>query len=197
MSKLLLAVDYNYTDRLTWRGHLALNNIKSKFQDLQLLERVRTCLFKQFFQAPALRFSGVIIHQLLLRKIKFSSRNEIHFEVVARPMKFGIGEYALITGLNFGPYPEEKVPHNTKLVSTHLSNNNIVKSHELEAIFTAFKDKEAARKLGLVHFVDGVLYSHDPNSKVDIYLFSLVEHKEDFFQVPFWYEVFSEDTSWS
>ena len=96
-------------------------------------------------------------------------------------MKFGIGEYALIIRLNFGPYPEEKVPHNTRLVSTHLNNNNIVRSHELEAAFTACKDKENAWKLDLVNFVNGVLYSHDPNSKVDIYLFSLVEREEDFF----------------
>ena len=70
---------------------------------------------------------------------------------------------------------------NTRLVSTHLNNNNIARSYELEATFTAFKDKEDLWKLGLVHFVDGVLYSHDPNSQVDMYLFSLVEREEDFF----------------
>ena len=34
-------------------------------------------------------------------------------------------------------------------------------------------------------FVDGVLYSHEPNSKVDMDLFSLVEREEDFFKYPF------------
>ena len=97
MSKLLFAIDEHYIGRITWRGQLALNNIKSKFEDLQLLERIRACAFKQFFEAPALRFSGVIIDQLLLKKIKFGSRNEIYFEVSGRPMKFGISEYILIT----------------------------------------------------------------------------------------------------
>ena len=82
MLNFLLVDDDHYTSRVTWRGHLALNNIKSKFQDPQFLERARTCPFKQLFEAPALRFSGVIIHQLLLRKIKSGSRNEIHFELV-------------------------------------------------------------------------------------------------------------------
>ena len=68
-------------------------------------------------------------------------------------MKFGIGDYALIMGLKFGSYPEE-VPHNIRRVSTHLNNNIIVKSHELEAAFTACKDKEDAWKLGLVYFID-------------------------------------------
>ena len=81
MSKLIISVDDHYTGRVTWRGHLALNNIKSKLQDQQLLERVRACPFKQFFEAPTLRFFRVIIHQLLLRKMKSDSRNEIHFEV--------------------------------------------------------------------------------------------------------------------
>ena len=48
-----------------------------------------------------------------------------------------------------------------------------------------------------MHFVDGVLYSHEPNSKADMYLFSLVEREEDFFQVLFWYGVLLADTSWS
>ena len=104
-------------------------------------------------------------------------------------MKFEIGEYALITGLNFGSYPEE-VPHNTRLVFTHLNSNSVVKSHELEATFTACTDNEDAWKLGLVYFIDGVLYSHKPNSKVDMYLFSLVESKKDFFKCPFGAEFF-------
>ena len=104
-------------------------------------------------------------------------------------MKFRISEYALITWLNFGSYPEE-VPHKTRLVSTHLNNNSIVKSHELKVAFTACSDKEDALKLGLVYFIDGVLYLHEPNSKVDMYLFSLVEHEEDFFKYPFGRESF-------
>ena len=94
----------------------------------------------------------------------------------------------MITELNFGSYPKE-VPHSTRLVSTHLNNNSIAKSYELEATFTGCTDKEDAWKLGLVYFIDGVLYSHEPNSKVDMYLFSLVE-REDFFKCPFGRESF-------
>ena len=76
---------------------------------------------------------------------------------------------------------KEKMPHTTRLVSIHLNNSSIVRSYELEAAFTTCKDKEGAWKLSLVHFVDDVLYSHDPNSKVDMFLFSLVEREEEFF----------------
>ena len=36
-----------------------------------------------------------------------------------------------------------------------------------------------------MHFIDGVLYSHDANAKLEMYIFSLVEHEEDFFKYPF------------
>ena len=99
MSKLIVPVEDHYTGRVIWRGHLALANVESKFQELQLLERARACPFKQFFEAPPIKFSGVLIHQLLLRKIKSGSGNEIHVAVSGgKPLKFGISEYALIIG---------------------------------------------------------------------------------------------------
>ena len=142
MSKLIVPVEDHYTGKVTWRGQLALNNIKSKFEALQLLERARECLFKQFFEAPSLKFLGVIIHQLLLRKIKFAKCNKIHVKVGEKAVKFDLGEYALTTWLNCGPYPDDKVPANIRLVFKYLNNSSSVRSHELEAAFTGCLDKE-------------------------------------------------------
>ena len=161
-----------------------MNTIREKFEELKILDKARAFLFKHFFEAPSLRFSGVIIYQLMLRKIKPGNKNKIHFEIGGRSVKFRIGEFALITGLNFGSYPE-KVPHSTRLVSTYLNDSNIVKSHELEVAFSACNDKDDAWKLDLVYFLDCVLYSHEPNLKVEMHLFSLVEREEDFFKYPF------------
>ena len=104
-------------------------------------------------------------------------------------MKFGLSEYLLITRLNCGRYLEEKVFDNIRLISTYLNNSNIVRFHELEDAFAACNDKEDPWKLDLVYFVDGILYSHDGNYNVDIYLFSLVE-PEDFFKYLFGTESF-------
>ena len=82
-----------------------------------------------------------------------------------KPLKFGISEYALITRLNCGPYLKEKVPKNIRLVDKYLNNSSNVRSQELELAFAGCSDKEDAWKLGLVHFVDGVLYSYDANAK--------------------------------
>ena len=82
------------------------------------------------------------------------------------------------------------MPNNPRLVDKYLNSNSIVRSHKLESAFLGCNDKEDAWKLGLVHFVDGVLYSQDANAKVDMYLFSLVEREEDFFNYPFGTESF-------
>ena len=87
MSKLLLPIDKHYIGRITWRGQSTLNTIREKFDELKILDKVRAYPFKYFFQAPSLRFSGVIMHQLLLRKIKSESKNEIHFEISGRSIK--------------------------------------------------------------------------------------------------------------
>ena len=62
MSRMIVTVDDHYTDRVTWRGQVAMKTIKDKFEDLKLLERAKECPFKQFFQAQPLQFSCVLIH---------------------------------------------------------------------------------------------------------------------------------------
>ena len=124
-----------------------------------------------------------------MKKIKLVSKNKIYFEIGGKFVKFGISEFALIIGLNFGPYPGKEVPHSTMLVSTYLNDDNIVTSYELEVALVACSDKDDARKLGLVYFVDGILYSHESNLKVKMSLFSLIE-SEDFFKYLFGRESF-------
>ena len=82
MSKLLLAVDEHYIGRVTWRGQLTFNTIRVKFEELQLLKKGRACPFKQFFKAPLLRFSGIIIHQLLSGRLKVAAKMRFILKLV-------------------------------------------------------------------------------------------------------------------
>ena len=100
-------------------------------------------------------------------------------------MRFCIGEFALITGLNFGPYPKNESPHSTRLVSTYLNDTSIVNTYALQATSAICTNKEDSWKLGLVCFIDSVLYSHEFNFKMDMLLFSLVESGEDLFNFCF------------
>lgn len=77
-----------------------------------------------------------------MRKIKSISKNELYFKIGRRFLKFGISEFAMITGLNFNAYPYKKGPHATRLVSTYLNNNSIVNSYELEAAFLSYASED-------------------------------------------------------
>ena len=59
-----------------------------------------------------------------------------------KSLKFGIGEYALITRLNCGPHLEENVPKNTRLVDKYLNNSSSVRSQELEWLLLVALTKE-------------------------------------------------------
>ena len=158
-----------------------MQNIKDKFNALELLPRAKESPFKQLFLAYSVQFSGTMIHQLLMRMIKSKSLNEIHIHVSGKNLRFGIGEFALITRLNVGEDPREDVPNSTRLMKTYLNNNASVRSQELDDAFIGCIDEEDAWKLGLCYFVDGVLYANESQTKVDMYLFSLVENEEAFF----------------
>ena len=148
MSKFIVLVEDHYIEKVTWRGQVAMKVIKDKFEELDLLEMAKGFPFKQFFEASTMRFSRVIIHQLLLRRIKASSKNELQFEIGGNKMRFGIGEFALIMRLNFGIYPKEDVTHSTRFISTYHNNNSLVKSHETEAVFCACSIKRIHGNLG-------------------------------------------------
>ena len=77
MSSLILAIEDHYLGRVSQRATTVMANIKAKFNALGLSQRVTICPFKQFFIAPDLKFSGQIIHQLLLRKVRSSNNNEM------------------------------------------------------------------------------------------------------------------------
>ena len=115
---LIIPVDNHYIGRVTWRGQATMKMIKDKFEELKLLDRAKKFLFKNFFETTSLQFSCIIIHQIFRRIIKPVGKNELQFEVGGKYLKFGIGEFALITGLNFGAYLDKEVPHSTRLVCT-------------------------------------------------------------------------------
>ena len=158
-----------------------MKKIKDKLKVLKLLDNAKWCLFKQLFDASSLQFSSIIIHQLLLRKIKSKSQNELQFQIVEKYLRFWSGEFPLITGLNISKPLDNDMPHSIRPVKTYLNDNILVRSQELEDAFGGFTNKKDAWKSRLVYFVDGMLYPHESCSKVEMDLISLVESEENFF----------------
>lgn len=187
-SKLLVPFEEHFPGRVTIKGTTVMSKIKGRFEKFDLLERANQCPFKQFFLAPPMQASGVLIHQLLLRKVKSRNPGEMQFFIGDSSLRFGVGEFALITALNFGKEPDDvkykSMTTSMRLRETYLNNEANVRSGELEAAFVNCEEKEDVWKLGLCYLVDGLLMAQESSTKILMDMLSFVENEEDFFNYP-------------
>ena len=94
---MIVATEDHYCGRVSQRAITIMPKIKAKFHALVLNERDANCSFKQFFLALDVKFFGIFIHQLLLRKVKSKESNKIHFLIGEKVLRFGLLEFPLIT----------------------------------------------------------------------------------------------------
>ena len=85
-----------------------------------LIEREKACPLGQFFKAKPFSFFGVLLHQLMMWKVERKKAKEGQFYLGNTLCRFGIAEFSLVTGLNFGntPSPDE--------LREHLSSDQII-----------------------------------------------------------------------
>ena len=188
MVKLIVPLADHFLDRVTYRGMKHLEDIKKKFIQFGLLDRVKESPFKQFFLASEFNFSGVLVHQFMLTKIHTDLQNEVHFCLGTKKCRFGVEEFALVTGLNFGPGSsqaelDEQLKCN-RLLTYYFSGLEKVKFMQLTAAFDACQVVDDIYKLGLCVFVEGVLNGIEGKLYIKNGLLSIVEDVELFFKYP-------------
>ncbi|XP_062081920.1 uncharacterized protein LOC133788453 [Humulus lupulus] len=122
---LEIPIEDHYVGRMTYRGSGRLTKLKKRFEEHGLLGRVNESVFGPFFTAPAFSFSGALVQTLLLRKVKSLRGDEVHFLMGPNLCKFGVHEFAIITGLSCScpPLAIYIQPHITssRLVDTYFS----------------------------------------------------------------------------
>ncbi|PON87226.1 hypothetical protein TorRG33x02_170030 [Trema orientale] len=164
-SKLIIPVEHYFLGRVTIKGTSVMTKIKQKFEKYGLMEKAKECPFKQFFVAPPMQASGVLLRYLLLMMVKSRNPMELQFYIRDNNLRFRLGEFALITALNFGKDPDllrlKSMSGSTRLRETYLNNEAMVRSGELEVAFLNCEEKEDVWKLGLCYLVDGVLMEQD------------------------------------
>uniref|UniRef100_A0A803P554 Ubiquitin-like protease family profile domain-containing protein n=1 Tax=Cannabis sativa TaxID=3483 RepID=A0A803P554_CANSA len=128
--------------------------------------------FGQFWKAETFAFSSVLVHQLMLHKMKVQveKANEVWFYIGRNRARFGVVEFALIAGLNFmqGPSIEEKNVHlgNDQLLNLYFNKSRIVNMEHLTAQFLNCEIVEDVYKLRLCLFMEGVLMGRERNTGI-------------------------------
>ena len=87
---MIVATEEHYPVRVPQRATVVMPKIKAKFNTLGLSQRAATCSFREFFLVPDVKFSGILIHYLFLRKVTSSDDNEIQFLIGDQVLRFGL-----------------------------------------------------------------------------------------------------------
>ena len=195
-SKAPVFVERQFPGKVTYRSVSILSKIVDKFSEYNLLERAKASPFKQFFLAPTMKFSGLLIHQILLRKIP-SEDYELRFLISGQTLRFGIGEFALITGLECGKGPNKtqyaEVTNSRRLLKDYLNDEDSISSIKLENAFANCTEAEDVWKLGLCYLVDAFIFGQEPKNKIFMDMLSFVENEAFFFSYP-WGRICFENT---
>ena len=122
----------------------------------------------------------------------------MQFLIGGQFFRFGLIEFAFITGLKFGQYPTHDVltemSSSKRLVDDYMGVDASPKLGDFEEAFLHYMDVEDCWKLGLCYFVEAVLLADEPWSKVNIDLLSYVEDEDFFFSISLGYGLLSQDS---
>ncbi|XP_022860750.1 uncharacterized protein LOC111381224 [Olea europaea var. sylvestris] len=117
---------------------------------------------------PDIQFSAQLILQLLFRTIRTEKANELWFNVQGHLMRFGLQEYAAMTGLRCGAFPEgddfDRLIERKRLKERYFKSNDKVSLAQLQCTVARPSTTHADRyNLGLVLIVEGVFSAPDNN----------------------------------
>ena len=188
--ELIIPTSQHCPGRVEYRGSGIFNKIKTQFQKFNLIDRAKESPFGQFWRASTLTFSSVLFHQLMLHKMKvdFEKAEEVCFYVGRNETKFGVVEFALITGLNFsqGSTEDEKSAYSRsdRLLNLYFNKSKSIKLDQLQDQFLRCETPEDVYRLGLCLFVEAVLLGRESNVHISTYILKFVEDLEFFFKIP-------------
>ncbi|XP_062100860.1 uncharacterized protein LOC133806787 [Humulus lupulus] len=188
MSKLLVPFQDHFLGRVTYRDGRALVDIKKRFVELGLIERAEESPFKKFLLASEFHFLGVLVHELMLRKIATQKEDEVHFFLGLKSCRFSVRNFSLVTGLNFSfaASQAELDEHLTsdRLINEHFNDVEKVKLLQLENAFKTCIVVEDVYKLGLCLLVEGVLNSIERNLNIWRDILKIIKDINNFFSYP-------------
>ena len=181
-------IKYVFREKILRFSKSLYPKIKDKFEEFNLLDRVRESPFKQFFERAPIQFSGAFFHQLMLHKIKSDKPDEVHFYVGRKRCRFGRVEFGLVTGLNLLPGPtEEDIKQNgssDRLIQEYFNGSASITFGQLRRVFESCTEADDVYKLGMALFVMGVLTGKEEKTDVSPFVIRMVDNLPFFYEYP-------------
>ncbi|XP_022897651.1 uncharacterized protein LOC111411343 [Olea europaea var. sylvestris] len=114
---------------------------------------------------------------------------EIWFKVQGHLARFGLQEYALVTGLMCGPLPDDaamdRVLQKKRLKDKYFKSTERISCGELEKAFLRPSTPRADRyKLGLALIIEGVFNASDSHVGIELLTLSIVDDLDMFYSYP-------------
>jgi hypothetical protein len=91
------------------RTEQILNVILKLKENERQYDMFKKGIFGHFVQMKCDKYQKQILHHMVLRRIPSESEDELWFNFNGNVAKFGIKEFALMTGLNCNPFPNIKL----------------------------------------------------------------------------------------
>ena len=155
-----------------------IEKIKNVLNENQLRMFRDTC-FGYFLDLPKFVVQCQLIHSLLLRELHQPNQNEFWFEVWGKRVKYGIEEFALVTGLNcMGNVGASSVfIDENRLMSTYFPGSSKVNKQSVQECFLSkrWENDEDCIKLAVIFFVEVFLLSSGLGKTVSKRTFDIVE----------------------
>ncbi|PHT99067.1 hypothetical protein BC332_32060 [Capsicum chinense] len=155
----------------------------------RFMESCFGCLLKVKLNNWHKKFCGQIVHYLLQRRVSRSKKKEVWFIIEGKPIRFGMKELAVITGLNCGKYPTNKALYEEKKAKDFLGvvmnkdrtliGNDLKKKPEGNRL-----DAQTKLKIAMVWFIHSFLCAGDPKRIVDIEMMQIVTNWDCFNAYP-------------
>ncbi|GAY60930.1 hypothetical protein CUMW_205870 [Citrus unshiu] len=133
-------------------------------------------IFGHFLECRSFPFSGVILHNLLLRQVAHeedSREDQLWFQIDEHLIRLSIVEWCLVTGLSFGVDTNKKNDEmEQRLRNTYFGGvHRKINVNQFDAVFKELKFEEIddmdALKIALFYFTDRVLNARKNHCQIN------------------------------
>lgn len=172
-------------------------NLYSKTRVVELLNEKLTAKQKDLFRKGCFghlldfkfkKFPSQLIHHLILRQCPQAKPNELWFDIEGTILKFGMKDFALISGLNCNKYPfifKKNLPESTTKRKFFRKGKSVSRK-SLNDVFRANKggkDEEIVR-LAKLYCLESLLIPKKVENNIDPYHLKMVDDPELFDNYP-------------